>query len=46
MKKAGLSILSKNKKMSVDAYLQVLQGHEINFFYIHGCEVFMQDSAP
>ena len=32
--------------MNAGAYLQVLQGHMLNFFHIHECEVFMQDSAP
>ena len=33
-------------KWNTDAYLHVLQGHMMNFFHIHECLVFMQDSAP
>ena len=46
MGRAGLYFLPKNKSMNADAYLQVLQEHMLNLFYIYECEVFMQNSAP
>ena len=41
----GLYSLLQNKKMNAELYLQVLEEHMLNFFHIHGSEVFMQDSA-
>ena len=42
----GMYFLPKNKKMNADLYLQVLEDHMLNFYNIHGSEVFMHDSAP
>ena len=44
--RGGLYFLPKNKKMNVELYLQVLEEHMLNFYHIHGSEVFMHDSAP
>ena len=43
--KGGLYFLPKNKKMNAKVYLQVLVEHMLNFYHIHGSEVFMHDSA-
>ena len=32
--------------MNAELYLQVLEEHMLNFYHIHGSEVFMHDSAP
>ena len=37
--------LPKNKKMTAELYLQVLEEHMLNFYHIHGSVVFMHDSA-
>ena len=42
----SLYFLPKNKKMNTELYLQVLEEHMVNFYHIHGSEVFMHDSAP
>ena len=42
----GMYFLPKNKKMTADLYLQVLEDHKFNFYNIHGSEVFMHNSAP
>ena len=42
----GLYFLPNNKKMNADLYLQVLEDHMLNFYNIHGSEVFMHGSAP
>ena len=44
--KGDLYFLPNNKKMNVNLYLQVLEDHMLNFYKIHGSEVFMHDSAP
>jgi len=44
--KGDLYFLPKNKKMNAELYLQVLEDHMLNFYHIHGSEVFMHDSAP
>ena len=46
MARAGLYFLPKNKKMKSEQYVKVLEEHMLNMFYIHSCEVFMQDNAP
>ena len=38
--------LPQNKKMNAELYLQVLEEHMLNFYHVHGFEVFMHDSAP
>ena len=38
-----LHFLPKNKKINADLFLKE---HMLNFFRIHGYEVFMHDSAP
>ena len=43
--RGGLYFLPKNKKMNADLSINVLE-HILNFFRIHGCEVFMHESAP
>ena len=42
----GLYFLPQNKKMNAELYLQVLEEHMLNFYHIHGSEVFMHDNAP
>ena len=32
--------------MNAELYLQVLEEHMLNFYHIHGSEMFMHDSAP
>ena len=32
--------------MNSDQYMKVLKEHMLSMFYIHSCEVFMQDNAP
>ena len=44
--RGGLYFLPKNKKINADLFLQVLEDHMLNFYNIHGSEVFMHDSAP
>ena len=44
--RGGLYFFPNNKKMNVNLYLQVLEDHMLNFYNIHGSEVFMYDSAP
>ena len=44
--RGGLYFLPKNKKVNADLYVKVLVEHMLNFFLIHGSEVFMQDNAP
>ena len=43
--RGGLHFLPKNKKMNANLYLPVLEDHMLNFYNIHGSEVFMHDSA-
>ena len=43
--RGGLYFLPKNKKINAEFYLQVLEEHMLNFYHIHGSEVFMHDSA-
>ena len=42
----ALYFLSKSKKINADFYLKVLEENMLNFFRIHGSEVFMHDSTP
>ena len=37
---------SEKQKINADLYVKVLEEHMLNFFRIHGSEVFMRDSAP
>ena len=41
----GRTLLSSKNQKNADLYMNVLE-HMLNFFRIHGCEVFMHDSAP
>ena len=41
----GFYFLPKNKKMNADLYVKVLKEHMLNFFCIHGSEVFMHDNV-
>ena len=45
-RRGGLYSLPKNKKTNADLYVKVLEEHMLNFFCIHGSEVFMDNSAP
>ena len=36
----------KTKEMNADLYVKVLKERMLNFFRIHGSEVFMHDSSP
>ena len=42
----GLYFFPQNKKMNAKLYLQVLEEHMLNFYHVHGSEVFMHDNAP
>ena len=44
--RGGLYLIPKNKKINAVLYLQVLEEHMLNFYNIHGSEVFMHDCAP
>ena len=44
--RGGLYFLPINKKMNADLYLQVLEDHMLNFYNLHGSEVFMHDNTP
>ena len=44
--RAGLYFLPKNVTMWGSNYIEVLQGHLLNFWHIHECHHFMHDGAP
>ena len=45
-RRGGIYFLPKNNKINADIYLQVLEDHMLNFYNIHGSEVFMHNSVP
>lgn len=44
--RGGLYFLPKNVMMNSDCYLSVLEDHLLVSYEIHGCNIFMHDSAP
>ena len=44
--RGGMTILKKNERVNSKRYIELLESKLKVFMNIHGCKIFMQDSAP